>query len=50
MKMLSFLISGLALLLALIGSAALAPPPQPGTNNDVRSFHADHDDHWAQVP
>lgn len=48
--MLSFLISGLALLLALIGSAALARPLQPGTNNGLRSFHADQDHHWAQVP
>lgn len=28
--MLSFLISGLALLLALLGEAALARPPRPG--------------------
>jgi len=48
--MLSFLISALALLLALIGTAALARPPRPGTHDGPLSFPAGHHDHWIQVP
>ncbi len=48
--MLSFLISGLALLLALIGSTVLARPLQLGTDDGPQSFHADRHDHRVQVP
>jgi hypothetical protein len=39
--MLSFLVAGLALLLALIGGAALARPLQPGTDDSPPSLRAD---------
>ena len=45
MTMLSLLIPGIALIFALVGAVVLAGPPQPSTNNGLRSFHADHDDH-----
>jgi hypothetical protein len=50
MTMLSFLISALALLLALICAAALAHPLRSGTDDSPLSFHASHHDHWIQVP
>jgi hypothetical protein len=48
--MLSFLIPGLILLLALIGRVALAPPLRSGTDDSPINFHAKSDDHWTQVP
>lgn len=48
--MLSFLVSGAALLLALLGSVALVQPLQRGPNDIWRNFVADHHDHWVQVP
>jgi len=50
MIMLSFLISGVALLLALIGTAALARPLQPGTDDGPLRVHAHHRGHWTQMP
>jgi len=48
--MLSFLVSGTALLLALLGSVALVHPFQRGSSVTLRNFVADHHDHWVQVP
>jgi hypothetical protein len=48
--MLTFLVSGLALLLALLGGAVLAHPSRPGTDGGLPGLHADQDDYRAQVP
>jgi len=48
--MLNFLIPGLTLLLALIGSVALARPLRSGTDDGPVNFHAKNHDRWTQVP
>ena len=50
MTMLNFLIPGLTLLLALIGSVALARPLRSGTDDGPVNFHAKNHDRWTQVP
>jgi hypothetical protein len=49
MAMLSFLVSGLALLLASLGSAALVRPIRPGADVGARSRHADRCDYVGSL-
>jgi hypothetical protein len=50
MTMLSFLVPGLALLLALVAAAALAGPRHPGAEDGNRSLPADHGANLARLP
>jgi hypothetical protein len=50
MTMLSFLVSGLALLLALLAGAALVRPPRPDPRDGLASFRANRFEQRDQMP